>query len=59
EVAAQQPDRKVCKKVRVTSTRIPQRVCLTRRQWDELTEQGKATAQQWRNAAETRTPQPQ
>lgn len=52
------PDQRVCRKVRVTSTRIPQRVCLTRRQWDELTEQGRRTSQQMRNAAENARPAP-
>jgi len=48
------PNKRVCKKVRSTATRIPQKVCMRQRQWDELVEQGQATSEQMRNASENR-----
>jgi hypothetical protein len=52
----QNPNRRICKKVRSTSTRIPQKVCMTQRQWDEVTEQGRKTAAQLRDGAENVRP---
>lgn len=52
----QNPNRRICKKVRSTSTRIPQKVCMTQRQWDEVTEQGQKTAAQLRDGAENVRP---
>lgn len=46
------PNQRVCKKVRTTRSYIPKRICLTRQQWAELEEQGKRTAQHWRDVGE-------
>jgi hypothetical protein len=45
-------NKRVCKKVRTTGSRIPQKVCMRQRQWDEVTERSQRTANEMRDSAE-------
>lgn len=45
-------NKRVCKKVRTTGSRIPQKVCMRQRQWDDLTEKSQRTAREMRDASE-------
>ena len=44
QTAAQaSPDRRVCRRVQVTGSRVKERVCRTQRDWDRLTEESRET----------------
>lgn len=42
------PDRRVCRRVQVTGSRVKERVCRTQRDWDRLTEESNETVDQVR-----------
>lgn len=46
------PNKRVCKKVRTTGSRIPQKICMRQRQWDDITDRSQRTAQEMRDSAE-------
>lgn len=41
EAVEQNPNDRICRRVHVTGTRIPQRICYTRARWDELEEEAR------------------
>lgn len=42
------PDRRVCRRIEVTGSRVKERVCRTQRDWDRLTEESNETVDQAR-----------
>jgi hypothetical protein len=50
---APNPRKRVCKKVKTTSSHIPQKVCMRQREWDELLRQSQETMDQVHNATQS------
>jgi hypothetical protein len=48
-VMAVQMDEKVCRRLEVTGSVIPKRVCLTRAEWEEIDKRNRETAERFRD----------
>ena len=49
---APNPRKRVCKKVKTTSSHIPQKVCMRQREWDELIRKSQETMDRVHNTAQ-------
>ena len=40
---AQSPNKRVCKKIKVTGSHVPQRICMKKREWDDMEKAARET----------------
>jgi len=55
--AAADPDRRVCRRVQVTGSRVKERICRTQRDWDKITEESNETVDRARESGNVVNPE--